>query len=122
MRKLFLGLVVFFLSFSTLSQDQCGDYLELRICPLIAGEIKTVDMFIIVDDKLERVDDCRVEDGVLNVYLIPYGDYYFMINDDYDFTITPGYEIIDERDISFSANSQRPEFEDGILRVNFLSN
>ena len=43
MRKLLLGIVVF-LSFSTLSQDECGDYLELRICPLIAGEIKTVDI------------------------------------------------------------------------------
>lgn len=121
MRKLFLGLVVFFLSFSTLSQDRCGDYLELHISPLIGEEIKTVDMFIIVDDKLERVDDCRVIDNVMSVYLMPYGDYYFVINDNYDFTITPAYEIIDERDISFSGNASRPEFKEEVLVVNFLS-
>jgi len=121
MRKLFLGLVVFFLSFNTLSQDRCGDYLELRISPLIGEEIKTVDMFIIVDDKLERVDECIVKDNVMNVYLIPYGDYYFVINHDYDFTLTPGYEIIDGRDISFSGNAPRPKFEEEVLIVDFIS-
>lgn len=121
MRKL-LTVMFILVGFFSYSQNAFEEYMILKIKPQINEEIETCEMSMITNDQLIALNDCIVEDGILTVDILPYRDYYFLINGKYDFTLTPGYEIVDERDLSISANSTRPYFKDSVLMLDFILN
>lgn len=98
------------------------ELMQIKTFLKIDEDIKDVKMYLVDGDMYFKCSDFTFyEDGYLTIYIFSYVDYYIVINDNYDFTITAeSYDVVDERDLSISANAEI-NFRKGFLEIDFIN-